>query len=61
IYGRAYDIVYRVFEDKDTFNVLDSKSICVVYDQTADKKVVAGVRYFEKQDKYKVPVQHVEV
>ncbi|EJH4456649.1 phage portal protein [Staphylococcus pseudintermedius] len=61
IYGRAYEIVYRDFEDKDTFKVLDPKSTFVVYDQTLDKKVVAGVRYFEKQDKDKVPVQHVEV
>lgn len=39
IYGRAYEIVYRDFEDKDTFKLLDPKNTFVVYDMTLDKKL----------------------
>ncbi|MCG1410917.1 phage portal protein [Staphylococcus epidermidis] len=61
IYGRAYEIVYRDFEDKDTFKLLDPKNTFVVYDMTLDKKVVAGVRYYEKENVQKIPIQHIEV
>ena len=38
IYGRAYEIVYRDLEDKDTFKLLDPKNTFVVYDESLDKK-----------------------
>ncbi|WP_347132278.1 phage portal protein [Staphylococcus hominis] len=61
IYGRAYEIVYRDLEDKDTFKLLDPKNTFVVYDESLDKKVLAGVRYYTKQDVDKVPTDFVEV
>lgn len=38
IYGRAYEIVYRDLEDKDTFKLLIQKNTFVVYDESLDKK-----------------------
>lgn len=61
VYGRAYEIVYRDFNDKDTFKVLDPKNTFVVYDETLDKKMIAGVRYYNKTDVDKIPVEHIEV
>lgn len=61
IYGRAYEIVYRDYNDKDTFKVLDSKNTFVVYDETLDKKMIAGVRYYKKIDVDKIPIECVEV
>lgn len=61
IYGRAYEIVYRADDDTDTFKLLDPKNTFVVYDDTLDKKVIAGIRYYVKEDKDKIPAKHVEV
>ncbi|MBW0769174.1 phage portal protein [Mammaliicoccus lentus] len=61
IYGRAYEVVYRGFDDKDTFKVLDPKNTFVVYDMTLDKQIIAGVRYYIKLDEDKIPTEYVEV
>lgn len=61
IYGRAYEIVYRDYNDKDTFKVLDPKNTFVVYDETLDKKMLAGIRYYNKTDVDKIPIECVEV
>ncbi|MFF7217919.1 phage portal protein [Mammaliicoccus sciuri] len=61
IYGRAYEIVYRDYKDNDTFKVLDPKATFVIYDQTLDKKMLAGVRYYNNKDVDKIPTEHIEV
>ncbi|HHW8607782.1 TPA: phage portal protein [Staphylococcus aureus] len=61
IYGRAYEIVYRDLKDNDTFRVLDPKSTFVVYDNSLDKQIIAGVRYYEKSNVEKVPTNYIEV
>ena len=61
IYGRAYEIVYRDMKDNDTFRVLDPKSTFVVYDSSLDKRVIAGVRYYEKSDANNIPTSYIEV
>ncbi|HFU7205302.1 TPA: phage portal protein [Staphylococcus aureus] len=61
IYGRAYEIVYRDTDDKDTFKLLDSKSTFVVYDTSLNKNMIAGVRYFNVKDFDNTPIQKIEI
>ncbi|MCE4992076.1 phage portal protein [Staphylococcus haemolyticus] len=61
IYGRAYEIVYRDKNDVDKFKVLDSKNTFVVYDNTLEKKIIAGIRYYIVKDNDNLPVQKIEV
>nr|DAZ23500.1 MAG TPA: PORTAL PROTEIN [Caudoviricetes sp.] len=61
IYGRAYEIVYRDNQDKDTFKVLDPKNTFVVYDNTLDKKILAGIRYYTVQNDENNPFRKIEV
>ena len=48
-------------KDNDTFRVLDPKSTFVVYDSSLDKRVIAGVRYYEKSDANNIPTSYIEV
>lgn len=61
IYGRAYEIVYRNSNDKDTFKLLDPKNTFVVYDETLDKNMLAGVRYYTKIDADNIPTEYIDV
>lgn len=46
IYGRAYELLYRSQNDEVRFTVLDVLETFVIYDDTVEKKPIAGVRYF---------------
>ncbi|MDU0479917.1 phage portal protein [Staphylococcus chromogenes] len=61
IYGRAFEIVFRDEDGNDRFMTLDPKSTFVVYNQDIDKKLLAGVRYYDSVDKDNVNVSHIEV
>lgn len=61
IYGRAYEIVYRNMNDEDTFKVLDPKSTFAVYDDTLDKNIIAGIRYYSTRTKDNTPVDNIEI
>lgn len=44
--GRAYDLVYRSMEDVTKVKRLDSLNTFVIYDNTLEDKMLAGVRYY---------------
>lgn len=44
--GRAYEIAYYSDDEKLKFSRLDPLTTFVIYDQTIDKKQLAGVRYY---------------
>lgn len=45
--GRAYEIAYYSDDEKLKFSRLDPLTTFVIYDQTIDKKQLAGVRYYK--------------
>ncbi|UXU59004.1 phage portal protein [Staphylococcus agnetis] len=61
IYGRAFEIIFRDEDGNDRFMTLDPKNTFVVYNHDIDKKLLAGVRYYDSVDKDNVSVSHVEV
>nr|WP_277953156.1 phage portal protein [Staphylococcus sp. acrmy] len=61
IYGRAYEIVFRDEHGVDRFMTLDPKSTFVVYNHDIDKKVIAGVRYYDTVDKDSIKTNHIDV
>ena len=44
--GRAYDLVYRSMEDVTKVKRLDPLNTFVIYDNTLEDKMLAGVRYY---------------
>ena len=44
--GRAYDLVYRSMEDVTKVKRLDPLNTFVIYDDTLEDKMLAGVRYY---------------
>ncbi len=46
IYGRAYELLHRNQEDKVKSYLSSPLETFLIYDNTVEKKVVAGVRYF---------------
>ena len=57
IYGRAYELVYRSREDKDRVVRLDPIFTFVIYDDTVEKRPIAGIRYRVNRKKlYEVEV-----
>ncbi|UXS06082.1 phage portal protein [Staphylococcus epidermidis] len=61
IYGRAYEIVYRNQEGKDTFKVLDPKSTFIIYDKSIDKNIIAGIRYYDTKAVDGETLQNIEI
>lgn len=61
IYGRAYEIVFRDEENQDRFITLDPKNTFVIYNHDIDKKIIAGVRYYDSIDSDSVKTNHIEV
>lgn len=47
IYGRAYELLYRNRRDEIKFTILDVLETFIVYDDTVEKKPIAGVRYIK--------------
>lgn len=62
VYGRAYELLFRRKDDVVRFVRLDPLQTFVIYDDTVERKPIAGVRYFRrgyKQDqdeRYQVEV-----
>ncbi|WP_424236340.1 phage portal protein [Bhargavaea ginsengi] len=62
VYGRAYELLFRRQDDVVRFVRLDPLQTFVIYDDTVERKPIAGVRYFRrgyKQDqdeRYQVEV-----
>lgn len=61
IYGRAYEIVFRDEDEQDRFLTLDPKNTFVVYNHDIDKKIIAGVRYYDSVDAEGIKTNHIEV
>lgn len=61
IYGRAYEIVFRDENEQDRFLTLDPKNTFVIYNHDIDKKIIAGVRYYDTVDAENQTVNHIEV
>lgn len=61
IYGRAYEIVFRDENEQDRFLTLDPKNTFVIYNHDIDKKIIAGVRYYDTVDAEGQTVNHIEV
>ena len=61
IYGRAYEIIFRDEQGQDRFMTLDPKNTFVVYNHDIDKKVVAGVRYYEEIDTNSLITNYIDV
>ena len=61
IYGRAYEIIFRDEQGQDRFMTLDPKNTFVVYNHDIDKKVVAGVRYYEEIDANSLITNYIDV
>ncbi|MDK9866784.1 phage portal protein [Staphylococcus sp. IPLA37010] len=61
IYGRAYEIVFRDEFNRDRFLTLDSKHTFVIYNHDIDKKIIAGVRYYDIVDAEGYTVNHIEL
>lgn len=49
IYGRAYELLYRNQDDEVRFTELDVLETFVIYDNTVERKPIAGVRYMQSQ------------
>ncbi|MBN6206372.1 phage portal protein [Ralstonia pickettii] len=49
IYGRAYELLYRGSDDEYHFTHLDVLNTFVIYDETVERKPIAGVRYFKNK------------
>src|SRR5699024_6096366 len=45
IYGRAYELLYRNWDDETRFTILDVLETFVIYDDTVEMNPIAGVRY----------------
>lgn len=56
IYGRAYELLYRNQQDEIRFSVSDVLETFVIYDETVERKPIAGVRYIKSQFKDDVTV-----
>lgn len=50
IYGRAYELLFRSQNDEVKFVSLDPKDTFVIYDKTVEKKPIAGIRYYRKDE-----------
>nr|WP_281351719.1 phage portal protein [Alkalicoccus luteus] len=50
VFGRAYELFYRNFDDNNRVSRSDPKNTFVIYDTTVDKRPVAAVRYVEYRD-----------
>ncbi|MFG0929512.1 phage portal protein [Staphylococcus sp. 231237_7MaSpsaltlick] len=61
IYGRAYEIVFRDENEQDRFLTLDPKNTFVIYNYDIDKKIVAGVRYYDTVDAEGYTTNHIDV
>lgn len=61
IYGRAYEIVFRDEYGRDRFLTLDPKNTFAVYSHDIDKKIIAGVRYYDTVDAEGYKISHIEV
>lgn len=61
IYGRAYEIVFRDEFNRDRFLTLDPKHTFVIYNHDIDKKIIAGVRYYDIVDAEGYTVNHIEL
>lgn len=61
VYGRAYEIVFRDENEQDRFLTLDPKNTFVVYNYDIDKKIIAGVRYYDTVDEDNQTVSHIDV
>lgn len=46
IYGRAYELLYRNYEDEDKLALLSPLETFVIYTDTVEKKPIAAVRYY---------------
>lgn len=49
IYGRAYELLYRGTDDEYHFTHVDVLNTFVIYDETVERKPIAGVRYFKSK------------
>lgn len=49
IYGRAYELLYRGEDDEYHFTQVDVLNTFVIYDETVERKPIAGVRYFKSK------------
>lgn len=61
VYGRAYEIVFRDETNADRFISLNPKNTFVVYNYDIDKKVIAGVRYYDEIDTDSIVSNHIDV
>lgn len=61
IYGRAYEIVFRDEQGQDRFMTLSPKNTFVVYNHDIDKKIIAGVRYYDELDEQDTTVSYIDV
>lgn len=45
VYGRAYELVFRSQDDKNRFTLLSPLETFVIYDDTVERKPIAGIRH----------------
>ena len=59
--GRAYDLVYRSMSDLTKVKRLDPLSTFVIYDNTLEDNLLAGVRYYLNRDLFDNKQHFVEL
>lgn len=47
IYGRAYELLYRTYDDEIRMALLSPLETFVIYSDTVDKRPIAGIRYYK--------------